>query len=377
MSQPSSPVSSSSPAASIPATAEAVFKAWALERAAQRKGALSPRSLASYHSLWSGWTEYLLGQKSLAWHEAGSADVRAHLEALSPRAQARGLVHVSTVTQRRYYRVLKKIYAFAVAQQWLADNPVDVAASVSPTEQMDSLVFHSIDWDALLQAVAPPQDPPPSDQPWLEVRDQAILRLMMQSALTVAELAGLDFGDVQHPRLGMAHGVAELWPAQEAQEAQEVPPGADAPVLLELSGARKAQARCISLPEDVSRAVLAWLTVRATLPLPQDASVPLFISRKKAGRLTPRALFHLANRHINAVLGPRYPGTVLAHAGPMTLRNSCMVRWLDAGLPDDEVLARAGLREPQALLRLRKHVHAAAPDSSDAPADAASSRPQA
>ena len=354
--------------ANFPATPEAVFKAWALERAAQRKGALSPRSLASYHSLWSGWTEYLLGQKSLAWSEAGSNEVRAYLEALNPRAQARGLVHVSTVTQRRYYRVLKKIYAFALAQGWLASNPVDAAASVSPTEQMDSLVFHSIDWDVLLQAVAPPQDPPPADQPWLEVRDQAILRLMTQSALTVAELAGLDFGDVQHPRLGMAHGVAELWPAGE------VLPGAEAPVMLELSGARKAQARRISLPPEVSCAVLAWLTVRATLPLPQDAAVPLFISRKKSGRLTPRALFHLANRHINAVLGPRYPDTVLAHAGPMTLRNSCMVRWLDAGVPDDEVLARAGLREPQALLRLRKHVHAAPLDDHD---DTASTGPQA
>ena len=75
-------------------------------------------------------------------------------------------------------------------------------------------------------------------------------------------------------------------------------------------------------------------------------------------RLTPRALFHLANRHVSATLGPRYPDTVLAHAGPMTLRNSCIVRWLDAGLPEGEVLARAGLRESQALLRLRKHVHA-------------------
>jgi len=337
----------------FPSTTEDVFKAWALERATQRKGGLSPRSLASYHSLWSGWTEFLLAHGPLAWHEAKSSDVRAHLEALSPRGQARGMLHVSTVTQRRYYRVLKKIYAFAEAQEWVADNPVDAGASVSPTEQMDSLVFHALDWDALLQAVVPPIDPPPQDQPWLEVRDQAILRLMMQSALTVAELAGLDIGDVQHPRLGCAHGVGELWPAVLSQTN-----GAISPVMLELSGARKAQDRRISLPAEASAAVLAWLTVRATLPLAQEAGTPLFVSRKKAGRLTPRALFHLANRHVNAVLGPRYPHTVLAHAGPMTLRNSCIVRWLDAGLPDDDILARAGLRESQALLRLRKHVHA-------------------
>ena len=336
-----------------PSLAEDVFKAWALERAAQRKGGLSPRSLASYHSLWTGWTEYLLANKSLRWHEAASTDVRAYLEALSPRAQARGLVHVSTVTQRRYYRVLKKIYAFAQVRQWVADNPVDAGASVSPTEQMDSLVFHALDWKALLSAVPLPTDPPPQDRPWLEVRDQAILRLMMQSALTVAELAGLDIGDVQHPRLGFARGVGELWPAHEATLG-----GEGQPVMLDLSGARQAQDRRIALPPDANVALLAWLTVRATLPLPQDAGTPLFVSRKKAGRLTPRALFHLANRHVNAVLGPRYPHTVLAHAGPMTLRNSCIVRWLDAGEPEDDILAKAGLRESQALLRLRKHVQA-------------------
>ena len=346
----------------LPPSAEGVFKAWALERAAQRKGSLSPRSLASYHSLWTGWTEYLLANKSLHWHEAASSDVRAYLEALSPRAQARGLVHVSTVTQRRYYRVLKKIYAFAQSREWVPSNPVDAGASVSPTEQMDSLVFHSLDWQALIKAVPLPADPPPQDQPWLEVRDQAILRLMMQSALTVAELAGLDIGDVQHPRLGAARGVGELWPAQEAPSSGEGPP-----VMLDLNGARKAQDRRIALPYEASTALLAWLTVRATLPLPQDAGTPLFVSRKKAGRLTPRALFHLANRHVNAVLGPRYPHTVLAHAGPMTLRNSCIVRWLDAGQPEDDILARAGLRESQALLRLRKHVRASEADGFSGP----------
>ena len=336
----------------LPSNPEAVFKAWALQRATERTGGLSPRSLASYHSLWTGWTEHLLATRATVWSQARSPDVRAYLESLNPRAQLRGLQHVSTVTQRRYYRVLKKIYDFALAQGWVALNPVDLEASVSPTEEMDSLVFHALDWDALLQALDTSQDPPSSDQPWLAVRDQAILRLMMQAALTVAELAGLDLGDVHHPRLGWDKGTAALWTA-EAPE-----PGAAVPaVSLDLSGARAAQKRRILLEPEAGTAVLAWLTLRASLPLAQTADSPLFVSRKKAGRLTPRALFHLANRHVSAALGPRYPGTVLAHAGPMTLRNSCIVRWLDAGMPDEEVLARAGLQEAQALLRLRKHVN--------------------
>lgn len=336
----------------VPLNSESVFKAWALKRATERKGGLSPRSLASYHSLWAGWTEHLLSHQVTQWNQARSDDVRAYLESLSPRAQVRGLVQVSTVTQRRYYRVLKKIYDFALGQGWVQVNPVDVQASVSPTEEMDSLVFHAIDWDVLLKAVAPPLNPPPPESSWLAVRDQAILRLMMQAALTVAELAGLDLGDVHHPRLNWEKGVGELWPADAATlDARELP------VALDLSGARAAQQRRVLLEPQASAAVLAWLTLRATLPLPQSADSPLLVSRKKAGRLTPRALFHLANRHVSTTLGPRYPDTVLAHAGPMTLRNSCIVRWLDAGLPDEAILARAGLREAQALLRLRKHVH--------------------
>ena len=364
ISHPIPVTATTSVALTTPVTAEAVYKAWAMSRAVQRKGGLSPRSVASYHSLWAGWTEHLLARGPLQWHEARSDDVRAYLETLSPRAVVRGLVQVSTVTQRRYYRVLKKIYAFAQGQGWLAESPVDAGASVSPTEQMDSLVFHCIDWELLLNAVAPPQDPPPADLPWLAVRDLAIMRLMMQSALTVAELSGLDMGDVQHPRLGAARGVAELWPATAALDARTNAGAAEPLVQLDLNGARLAQGRRIALPPDASLAVLAWLTVRAQLPLPHGADVPLFVSRKKAGRLTPRALFHLANRHVISALGPRYPDTVLAHAGPMTLRNSCIVRWLDASMPDAEILQLAGLRESQALLRLRKHVHTASSASS-------------
>lgn len=330
---------------------ELVFKAWALKRATERKGSLSPRSLASYHSLWLGWTEHLLNHQVTYWDQACSDDVRAYLESLSPRAQVRGLVQVSTVTQRRYYRVLKKIYDFALGQGWVAVNPVDVQASVSPTEEMDSLVFHAIDWDVLLKAVGPALNPPSSELPWLAVRDQAILRLMMQASLTVAELARLDMGDVQHPHWPGNGSAGELWPTETTLDPN------DLPVALNLNGARAAQQRRIVLESEASVAVLAWLRLRATLPLSQSADSPLFVSRKKAGRLTPRALFHLANRHVSTTLGPRYPNTVLAHAGPMTLRNSCIVRWLDAGLPDEIILARAGLQEVQALLRLRKHVH--------------------
>jgi len=352
---------------SPPIDAVAVFKSWRLQRVAQRGNGLSPRSLDTYQSLWNTWCQYLMGAGVRPWNEARSVDVRGFLESLSPRAQLRGLQQPSTVTQRRYYRVLKEIYAHARAQGWTDRNPADARASVSPNEQKDSLVFHVLDWQTLLLALPRPQDPPPSGEPWLAVRDQALLRLMMEAGLTVAELAALDLGDVSHPRLGLSQGMAELWPETEADTTSAVS--------LELRGTRAAQRRRVALPAHASVAVLAWLSVRATLPVPQAVDSPLFVSRKQAGRLTPRALFHVANRHISETLAPRYPGSVLAHAGPMTLRNSCIVRWLDAGMPEDEVLARAGLRESQALLRLHKHVRLGEPAFTAAPSEAPQASP--
>lgn len=333
----------------LPSDDAAVFKAWGLHRAARRKGGLSPRSLETYQSLWNTWCQHLRATASRSWHAARPEDVRAFLESLAPRALRRGLQHPSSVTQRRYFRVLKEIYQYAMAQEWVPHNPVDSTASVSPSEQKDALVFHAVDWQFMLQALPHPQDPPDPEQPLLAVRDQALLRLMMEAGLTVAELAALDLGDVRHARLGWTQGIAELWP-------ETLPAACSGMVELDINGGRTAQERRLTLSPHASTAVLAWLTARTTLPLPQQADSPLFVSRKKAGRLTARALFHVANLFIMRTLSARYPDTLLAHAGPMTLRNACIVRWLDAGVPDEEVLARAGLKDLQALLRLRKHV---------------------
>lgn len=333
----------------IPIDPAEVFRIWGLHRAALKKGGLAPRSLETYQSLWSTWCQHLGVTGLRRWNEAKSDDVRAFLESLNPRALRRGLQHPSSVTQRRYYRVLKEIYQYALAQEWLTANPVDAEASVSPSEQKDALVFHALDWQVMLQALPTPQDPPLQGLSVLAVRDQALLRLMMEAGLTVAELASLDLGDVRHPRLGWTRGSAELWPEATAASASGI-------VELDIDGLRAAQQRRIVLSAAASVALLGWLHLRATLNVPQRAESPLFVSRKKAGRLTPRALFHVANLFIVKALASRYPDTLLAHAGPMTLRNSCIVRWLDAGIPDDEILARAGLKDLQALLRLRKHV---------------------
>ena len=349
-----------------PVDAQQVFKRWSLHRAGSEKAALSQRSIATYQSLWNTWCSFLAEASSglpqpIGWSQATSVEVRNFLESLVPRAQLRGLVNASSVTQRRYHRVLKKIYDYAVAQEWLQTNPVDKQASVSPSEQMDSLVFHGMDWQMLLDALPDAQQTlDVSAVHWLVIRDAAVLRLMMQASLTVAELAGLDIGDVEHASSGWIRGSGELWadkPALASFQSLDNANNTQNSIILHLNGSRAAQKRAIVLTDATSESMHAWLRLRKTLPMPQGIASPLLVSRKKAGRLTPRALFHVANRHIGWALSERYPDRILAHAGPMTLRNSCIVRWLDSSMPDAEILQAAGLKDLPALQRLRKHVH--------------------
>ena len=97
-------------------------------------------------------------------------------------------------------------------------------------------------------------------------------------------------------------------------------------------------------------------------PLEHDS--PLFVSRKGYGRLAAKSLFLLANHHIAATLAERYAahGQRLPHAGPSTLRNACIARWL-LRLPEDQVVKLAGVQDAAALARLRVATPSARPTS--------------
>ena len=103
--------------------------------------------------------------------------------------------------------------------------------------------------------------------------------------------------------------------------------------------------------------MLNWLALRASRPR-AGANDPVFASQKGGGAtaVSAKAIFELANGFILETLGTRYPEG-LAHAGPTTLRNSCIVRWLDEGMPEDDVVKQAGFLDAQALRRLRQHQH--------------------
>lgn len=331
-------------------SSDRVFRAWSGMRQALALRTLSEESVTSYRSVWDGWIAFTL-ERNLTWDTARSSDVRDFLLALPARASARGIIIPSTVTQKRYFRVLQEIYACACANGWIDEVPTDHEAAVSKTEAHESLVFHRAHWQRLFAALPEARDPPAFGMAWAEVRNLALLLLMMQAALSVSELSALNIQDVHSPRFHISENASlALDPPHPSGET------APEPAMLHISGSRPDQTRELVLSEPAQTSVMAWLGLRVHMALHEGLQSPLFISRKGAGRLTPKTLFTLANAHIQNTLGPELGEVALAHAGPMTLRNSCIVRWLDAGLPDSEVLRRAGLKDVQALGRLRQHV---------------------
>ncbi|MDT8992793.1 hypothetical protein RQP54_18110 [Curvibacter sp. APW13] len=328
--------------------AERVFAAWAGMRSAIALRTLSPDSIKAYRSVWNGWLAYL-ADDGHDWDTAASEDARVFLENLAPSSPTKS--SVSSVTQKRYFRVLKEIYACAVANGWLSRNPFDHDAKVASTEQMDSLVFNRNDWGELFRSLPAPSEVIAPDTPWQSVRDHSMLLMMMQCGLTVAELRSLNLASVQSPRLTWSDGRPDLalpflpWEPQAAQH-----------VRLTINGARKHQQRTLVLADPNETVLFAWLHVRLQERFGLAADAPLYVSQKRKSRLSEKSIFLLAHAHIRHSLAQRHSVDALAHTGPMTLRNSCIVRWLDAGLADSEVLERAGLKDAQALRRLRQHV---------------------
>ena len=327
---------------------ERVFAAWAGMRSAIALRNLSAESISAYRSIWKVWLEHLR-DRGENWDTADSEDARTFLENLPPSSSTKS--SVSSVTQKRYFRVLKEIYACAMANVWVKHNPFDQDAKVARTEQMDSLVFNRNDWAELFRALPAASEVIAPEMPWQRLRDQSMLLMMMQAGLTVAELRNLNLASVRSPRLTWAEKGPNLALAFLPWE-----PQASERVRLTIDGVRKHQKRTLVLSDPNETMLFAWLQLRLQGRFVLTPDSPLYVSQKRTSRLSPKSLFLVANDHIRSALALRHAVDELAHAGPMTLRNSCIVRWMDAGLADAEVLQRAGFKNVQALRRLRQHV---------------------
>lgn len=137
----------------------------------------------------------------------------------------------------------------------------------------------------------------PDRTTWTGQRDHALLVLAVQTGLRVSELAGL--------------------------RCQDVAFGSGAHVRCYGKGRKE---RCTPLAKQTARVLGAWMATRRGRP--HD---PLFPSRGSGRQLTRSAIWRLVAKHA-AAAAERCPSLAAKHPSPHTLRHTCAMTLLEAGV---------------------------------------------
>jgi len=299
---------------------------------------LSREAATPYRYIWSSWVQWLTQAQPLndgtskparasCWTHAQPSDVLAFLdEGVLPAACARRGpgASISSVTRRRYWRVLDLLYAHALVRGRVSRNPVSTPESEPPPPEVsEGLVLLGARWEAVRRAL-----PEASDR-WA-LRDRVLMLLLMDCGLRLEELLALKVGDV-----GESHR----------------------PMTLQVRGGRRAQSRCLTLDESLGPELRAWLQERRSLVLnPKTEPDLLFVSLQGCA-MSSRSVFLIVSEVVGR--GLKLASFELAqHLGPQVLRNSCIVRWVHDGLDPTEVCRRAGFSDPRSFRGLKRHLPA-------------------
>lgn len=324
-----------------PISASAHFEHWLDNRdrpGARQREQLTHAAAKPYRYIWTAWVQWLTSPRVLpsgdttpplasCWTQAQPGHVMRYLDqGVEAAASARRgkTAPISEITRRRYWRVLQMIYAHAVNQHIIEINPVMAAADATPPPQEDSegLVLLGARWRAVALAI------PRGTSRW-DLRDRAILNVLMDVGLTMGELAELRLDQVGY------HMVR---------------------IPVHVVGSRGAQNRVVMLSSDASIELRRWIDERLRIEL-HPATDPGLVFVTNQGRpMSGRTLFSQVSTTV--ARGLREGGFALPlHIGPQVLRNSRIVMWLNEGIPVEEVCQRAGIKDYRSLRGLRRHIN--------------------
>ena len=324
-----------------------LFDHWVLSRAEGGPGVrerLTPEAAAGYRFFWNSFVRWLTtahpdaqGKSTPArrrsYKTASAADIDAYLggevSTSSPTKAA-----VSPITLVRYGSLLEWIYDFAVARGAVKHNPANARTTGSVRTLRaagkfdaagEGLALNALQWQAVLAAV-PPLD---STDP-MQIRDRAILLMLMDAHLTSRELCDLDVANI-----GYALEDRDTYTVDVTQFT------------------RKSQERSLVLDKQTCEAIKGWLQVRAAMKLPAKDRA-LFVTERRR-RLSKRVLIYVVSRTMRAA--SKAAGFDLPyHSGPQVLRNSRIVFRLNRGVPVTEVVADAGLKNHYSFRGLLQHL---------------------
>ncbi|MET1116285.1 MAG: tyrosine-type recombinase/integrase [Comamonas sp.] len=326
MPTPALPDSSPAPA-SLP-SAEALFDHWLQARSNDAWTPLTADAAKPYRFIWGAWSKYLLGQliPAVAWHDASAVQVLHFINHIPQTAKGR---KISDITRRRYWRVLDRVYDHALLNGWIEINPVHAVARAErpPSEDPKGAVLSDAMWQAGIAHI-------PAGDDLVGARDRAVLMLLFELGLAPEELRTLRLDNILYSA-----------PLDDSGETQIIG--------VHVEGQRDNQQRKLSISTALARGLAHWLRARAQYPAMQGEPA-LFCSRKSR-TLSNHTLLHLVTKTLaEAAQSAGLPTP--SRLGPQIVRNTAIVRWLNAGMPLAEVVERAGLKNVNGLLHLRELV---------------------
>jgi len=304
------------------------FENWLLQRSLATRDRLTPAAARPYRYIWGAWQKWLSkphqNLSPCPWHEATPLHVWRFLErGISPSSGRRiASTEISEITRRRYWRVLDALYEAARAQQLLNVNPARAFDEPRPEpERPEGQVFNPVQFRAVRDALPEPKSR------W-DVRDRAILLLLMDAALTTGEVCKLQTHQVSdHLRT----------------------------VALRLDGPRAAQERDLRLDPAASKAMKAWMDQRRALPVAEQHQGQVFLSQRGVP-MAPRAVFYLVSTTVHRAFAAHHMD-LPNHIGAQVLRNTRLVMWMNKGMDPDEVVRRAGYKDVRSFRGLVQHLN--------------------
>lgn len=322
---------------------DAFFVSWQAARLARTD--LKPMGRAGLQQaslVWRHWLAFC-SVHGVAWDTAQSTDIALFCQSISPRSP---LKKTSPVTRRRYWRVLRDLYAHALAGGLIEVNPAEGAQPLA-TERVPSLALSTPMWTALHEGL---HEGFPGGDDFKARRNRFALLLMMRAALTVREIIGLT-----------------LDCAEPCADCLGNPGGPGPQYTLRVRKAGGGHERVLQLDAETSRALHAWLEVRPVgLPALHPGS-RLVVGDRIGRSIAPNGLYNICQAHLARCLVEKGllaepaphatldPG-LLTHMGPNTLRNTCIAGWFNASVPLGEIQRRCGFKDASVMSRLGAHL---------------------
>lgn len=290
------------------------FSQWLAACGASPWSPLTPEAAEPYRYIWASWLA-LLDQHGAPWSSPDPRLAKTFIDA----ACAPGKDRPSEITRRRYWRVLDRVYEFAILHGLAEVNPAqEIAAAERPAaEDPQGAILTPRMLHAARSHIRPATTP-------VAARDNAILLCLLDAGPTPAEIQSARVCDFK-------------------------------PGTLHFPGFKPHQRRDIALSAEATEAMATWLRMRDLFG-PSGLSDALFVARNEP-HLSAQALQRVTRQHL--LYAAHHAGLPEPmKLGPQVFRNTAIVGWIHEGRSIHEVLLMAGVKSPSALDHLRAHLPA-------------------